>query len=229
MAQPQSESVAITLPGGRQSGATLYLPSGLPAPAVLVAHDRWGLTGALRERAAALAQDRYLVLAVDIFGGRSAATASEADRLAASLDRPSAIDALAGWTDWIRADARCTRQIGLLGMGLGGGIAVETAARTAVQAVAVYDTPLDRIAVPLTRLKEPLLGHFSERSREFPVAAVEDIGFRLQQASKASRLHLYDADPDFANPASPHFARAEALLAWNRTIAFFRAQLGAGA
>ena len=59
--------------------------------------------------------------------------------------------------------------------------------------------------------------------------AVEELQFQLQKTSKKSRVHLYNADPDFANPASPQFARGDALLAWNRTVAFLRANLGAGA
>lgn len=61
------------------------------------------------------------------------------------------------------------------------------------------------------------------------MSAIEDARYALQRSSKASRVFLYEADPDFANPASPQFARGDALLAWNRSVAFFRAHLGAGA
>jgi carboxymethylenebutenolidase len=228
-AQAVSENATLTLSGGRVVGATLYLPPQVPAPAVLMVHDRFGMTDVLRERAAALALDRYIVLCVDLFQGKVAETPIEADRLTAALDRQSAIDTVAAWADWIRADARCNRNIGMLGFGLGGEAAVQATTLTPVQALVLYYTVLGKRPDLVMRLTSPILGHYSERNREFGVDAVEDLQFQLQKSNKKSRVHLYDAEPDFANPASPQFARGDALLAWNRTVAFFRANLGAGA
>ena len=226
---PLSESATLTLPGGQMVGATLYLPPKVPAPAVLMVHDRWGMTDVLRERAAALALDRYLVVAVDLYGGRLAQTAPEAAKMAQALDRPTAIATVNGWANWIRADARCTRNVGMMGFGLGGAVALEAAAMSPTQALVLYYAlPAIRQGQVL-RLNGPVLGHYSERDPELPVSAIEDARYVLQRSSKASRVFLYEADPDFANPASPQFARGDALLAWNRSVAFFRAHLGAGA
>lgn len=228
-AQPVSENATLTLSGGKVVGATIYLPPQMPAPAVLMLPDRFGMTDVLRERAAALALDRYIVLCVDFYHGKVAETLIEADRLAQGLDMPEAAAIVAGWVNWIRADARCTRNVGLLGFGLGGQAAVETSLLTPVQALVLYYTPVRTRPELMLRLTAPILGHYSERNRAFGIDAVEDLQFQLQKTSKQSRLHLYDADPDFANPASPQFARSDALLAWNRTVAFFRVRLGAGA
>jgi len=224
LAQPASENATLTLPGGRVVGATIYLPPKIPAPAVLMVHDRFGLTDVLRERAAALALDRYIVVCVDLFRGKLAQTPAEAEKLMTGYSAQDGADTVAGWANWIRADARCNRMVGLLGFGLGGEAAVQATMQTLVQALAVYYTPLRP-----ARLNAPLLAHYSERNRAFAVDAVEDLQFKLQQTNKKSRVYLYDADPDFANPASPQFARSDALLAWNRTVAFFRANMGAGA
>jgi len=227
--QPVSESATLTLPGGKVVGATVYLPPNVPAPAVLLLHDRWGMTDVLRERAASLALDRYIVVCVDLFGGRVAETPLEAEKFAAALDPQEAVATVNGWVNWIRADARCNRNVGLLGFGMGGAMAVEASVQTPVQAVVLYYTPINKRPELMLRLTAPIVGHYSERNRAFSSAAVEDLQFQLQKANKQSRLHLYDADPDFANPASPQFARGDALLAWNRTVAFLRATLGAGA
>jgi dienelactone hydrolase len=183
----------------------------------------------LRERAAALALDRYIVVCVDLFQGKTAETPMDAEKLVATLDRQAASDTVAGWADWIRADARCNRNIGMLGFGLGGDAAVQASSLTPVQAMVLYYTALGARPDLVMRLTAPILGHYSERNREFGVDAVEELQFQLQKANKKSRVHLYDAEPDFANPASPQFARGDALLAWNRTVAFFRLNLGAGA
>jgi carboxymethylenebutenolidase len=228
-AQPVSENATLTLAGGRMVGATLYLPPHVPAPAVLMVHDRFGMTDVLRERAAALALDRYIVLCVDLFQGKTAETAIDADKLVTALDRQAASATVSAWADWIRADARCNRNIGLLGFGLGGEAAVQASMLTPVQAMVLYYTALGQRPDLVMRLTAPILGHYSERNRDFGIDAVEELQFQLQKANKKSRVHLYDAEPDFANPASPQFARGDALLAWNRTVAFLRANLGAGA
>lgn len=227
--QPVSENATLTLPGGKMVGATVYLPPNLPAPAVLLLHDRWGMTDVLRERAASLALDRYIVVCVDLFSGRVAETPVEAEKLAAALDPQEAAATVNGWVNWIRADARCNRNVGLLGFGIGGAMAIEASVLTPVQAVVLYYTPINKRPELMLRLTAPIIGHYSERNPAFSIGAVEDLQFQLQKANKKSRLHLYDADPDFANPASPQFARGDALLAWNRTVAFLRATLGAGA
>jgi carboxymethylenebutenolidase len=187
------------------------------------------MTDVLRERAAALALDRYIVVCVDLFQGKTAESSIDAEKLVATLDRQAASDTVAGWADWIRADARCNRNVGLLGFGLGGEAAVQASTLTPIQALVLYYTALGQRPELLLRLTAPILGHYSERNREFGIDAVEELQFQLQKANKKSRVHLYDSEPDFANPASPQFARGDALLAWNRTVAFFRANLGAGA
>jgi carboxymethylenebutenolidase len=228
-AQAISENATLTLPGGRIAGATLYLPPRLPAPAVLMVHDRFGLTDVLRERAAALALDRYLVVCVDLFQGKTAETPVDAEKLLAGYNKQEAVDTVSGWANWIRADARCNRSVGLLGFGLGGEAAFEASLTTPVQALVVYYTAVSKRPELMLRLTTPILGHYSQRNREFAVDQVEELQFQLQKTSKKSRVHLYDAEPDFANPASAQFARGDALLAWNRTVAFLRANLGAGA
>jgi hypothetical protein len=60
------------------------------------------------------------------------------------------------------------------------------------------------------------------------VSAQEDAQFALQSLNKRSRLYHYDAEGDFANAASPQYSRGDALLAWNRSVAFLNATVGAG-
>jgi carboxymethylenebutenolidase len=132
------------------------------------------------------------------------------------------------WADWIRADARCNRSIGLMGFGLGGGLVLDAALTTTSLGTVLYYSPITRRPEQLARLTGPLLGHYSQRDRQFGLDAQEDMQFQLQKANKRSRLYNYDAEADFANPASPNYSRSDALLAWNRSAAFLHATVGAG-
>jgi carboxymethylenebutenolidase len=220
------QKVSLTLPGGKQVSAALFLPLTVPAPAVVVAPDRFGLIEPTLDRIGSLAFEHYVVLAVDLYDGAVAGNAAQADALAASLDRAIAFNTVMAWADWIRADARCNRNIGLMGFGLGGGLVLDAALITQSLGTVLYETPILRRAEQLARLSGPLLGHYSQRDPRFSVAAQEDVQFELQKANKRSRLYNYDAEVDFANLASPNYARSEALLAWNRSAAFLRATVG---
>jgi carboxymethylenebutenolidase len=222
------QKVSLTLPGGKQVSAALYLPLSVPSPAIVVAPDRFGLTESMLDRAGALSFEHYLVLAVDLYDGVVANNDTEAQALEGGLDRALAFNTVMAWADWIRADARCNRNIGLMGFGLGGGLVLDAALTTTSLGTVLYYSPITRRPEQLARLSGPLLGHYSERDAQFPPATQEDVQFQLQKANKRSRLYSYDAEGDFANSASPSYSRSDALLAWNRSVAFLHATVGAG-
>lgn len=226
--KPVQQKISLTLPGGKQVSAALFLPSTLPAPAIVVAPNRFGLIDSALDRIGSLAFDRYLVVAVDLYDGVIATNPTEAQALEGGLDRALAFNTVMAWTDWIRADARCNRSIGLMGFGLGGGLVLDAALVASVLGTVIYDTPILRRPEQLARLTSPLLGHYSDRDLQFTLGQQEDAQFQLQKANKRSRLYAYDAEVDFYNLASPNYSRPEALLAWNRSVAFFRVTVGGG-
>jgi len=226
--KPVQQKITLTLPGGKQVSAALFLPLSLPAPAIVVAPNRFGLVDSTLDRIGSLAFDHYLVVAVDLYDGVVAGNPTEAQALEGGLDRALAFNTVMAWADWIRADARCNRNIGLMGFGLGGGLVLDAALVATVLGTVIYDAPILRRPEQLARLTSPLLGHYSDRDLQFTVGQQEDVQYQLQKANKRSRLYSYDAEVDFANLGSPNYSRSDALLAWNRSVAFFRATVGAG-
>jgi carboxymethylenebutenolidase len=226
--KPVQQKITLTLPGGKQVSAALFLPLTLPAPAIVVAPDRFGLIDPTLDRIGSLAFDHYLVVAVDFYDGVVATNSTEAQALEGGLDRALAFNTVMAWADWIRADARCTRNIGLMGFGLGGGLVLDAALVASVLGTVIYDAPILRRPEQLARLSGPLMGHYSNRDLLFSVGQQEDAQFQLQKTNKRSRIYAYDAERDFANPASSNYSRSDALLAWNRSVAFFRITVGAG-
>ncbi|MEO8560143.1 MAG: dienelactone hydrolase family protein [Rhodospirillales bacterium] len=226
--KPVQQKITLTLPGGKEVSAALFLPLSLPAPAIVVAPNRYGLIEPILDRIGSLAFDHYLTVAVDLYDGVVAADVTEAQALEGGLDRAQAFATVMAWTDWIRADARCNRNVGLMGFGLGGGLVLDAALIANVLATVIYDTPILRRPEQLAQLTSPLLGHYSDRDLLFSVGQQEDVQFELKKLNKRSRLYRYDAEVDFSNPLSPNYSRSEALLAWNRSVAFLRVTAGIG-
>ena len=48
----------------------------------------------------------------------------------------------------------------------------------------------------------------------------------MKKAGKTFTSHWYVADHAFANPTGARYDKADAKLAWERTLAFFKANLG---
>ena len=48
----------------------------------------------------------------------------------------------------------------------------------------------------------------------------------MKEAGRTLTVYWYDADHAFANPSGGRYDQADAALAWERTLAFLRANLG---
>ena len=88
---PERAVVAETLPYAEVNDELVYgyfvFPADMvePLPALLVLHEWWGLNDGIRAMADRLAAEGYIVLAVDLFGGESAISPSDARALMLSV------------------------------------------------------------------------------------------------------------------------------------------------
>ena len=212
----------LTLPGGKKIKATLMLPARLPAPAVALVHDRWGPDDSVYERVEAMVADRYVALMVDYLDGATPKDEPQAQAAIQALTRADAADTVAAWLNWLLADARVNRAVGIIGWGLGAGLALEAATRVPLKAAVLYYPDFKRKQDEMQRVSCPMLAHFSARDS----AAAAEFESALAQARRTDRVFNYEADRDFADSTRPSFKRSEAALAWNRSVAFLRANLG---
>jgi len=220
------ETVSITVPGGASASAALAVPATTPAPAIVLVHEWWGLNDQIKAVAAELAKRGYLALAVDLYHGRVTADPDTARALMQAVDPAEATKTLAAWIDWLRADRRCNGKIGTVGWCFGGGWSLAASLVRPVDATVIYYGRVDRPAAELAALKGPVLGHFATRDRWITPAMVAGFEKAMKAAGKSLEAHRYDADHAFANPTGARYDAADAALAWKRTLAFFRANLG---
>lgn len=220
------ETVAIATDGGRKASAALALPAAQQAPAVLLIHEWWGLNDQIKAAAAEFAKAGYVALAVDLYGGRVAATPDEARALSRGTDADQATDILRSWIGWLRAHARGNGKVGTVGWCYGGGWSLRASLAAPVDATVIYYGRVPSDADALAALKGPVMGHFGKRDRFIDADMVNPFAGAMRQAGKSIEIYWYDADHAFANPTGGRYDRADAKVAWERTMGFLAAHLG---
>ncbi len=182
--------------------------------AVVVLHEMWGLFAGKSNVTAIcdrLAAEGLLAIAPDLYGGRSAETEEQAERLMRDLDDrdplPPIVAAIA------EARRRGARKVATLGFCMGGALSLRAARELRDLDAAVSFYGLGETSGPLLRV--PAQGHFGLRDGYLDPARVS--------ALQGVELHFYDAGHAFMNDRLPDaFDAASAALAWKRTLDFLR-------
>jgi carboxymethylenebutenolidase len=219
--------ITIRTPSGREVGAAWAPPARAAAPALMLVHEFWGLNNQIKAVAAEFARLGYGALAIDLYGGEAASN-SEPDKartLMAAVKDAEAGETLAAWIDWLRASPR-VQNIATCGWCFGGGWSLAASILRPVEATVVYYGNVARSADELRHLKGPVLGHFAARDGWINRPMVEGFEAAMKEAGKRLEVYWYDADHAFANPTTARYDEADAKLAWSRTLAFLKKELG---
>jgi carboxymethylenebutenolidase len=207
----------------------LALPTSERGPGVLVLHAWWGLTAEVRRVCDRLADEGYVALAPDLFGGVVATEIGEAE---AQLETANA-DEIAHLT---RSGLHTLRSlpgtlegpVGVLGWSMGGSMALWLAARVpdAVAATVTYygDQDIDMAAAQCA-----FLGHFAEVDAYVDDDTLVLLESELHLNGQQVEFHRYEGTTHwFAEEDRPEHHPDAAALAWQRTLAFLAQHLRAG-
>ena len=219
------ETVTITTAGGRSVSAALGVPAALPAPAVMLVHEWWGLNDQIKSVAAALADVGYLALAIDLYDGNVTADPAVARELATGVRPAAATDTCASWIVWLRNHESGSGKVGTVGWCFGGRWSLNASLAAPVDATIVYYGNVKRTKEQLASLAGPVLGHFATRDRWINQEMVDGFEAEMAAAGKSAENHWYEADHGFANPTSARYDEEDTALAWTRTLDFFEAHL----
>lgn len=218
----RTQAVQRTLSGGAQVGAHLAMPKGEgPFPAVVLIHEWWGLNDQIKAVAADLAEQGFIALAVDLYGGGVGTTRDEAMALKNGVNEGVATETLVGWIGWLRNHERCTGKVGTLGWCFGGGWSLDASLAVPVDATIIYYGNVRRTPEQLAALKSPVLGHFGTLDKSIDEAMVGSFERAMAAAGKTDlEVHWYVADHAFANPTGARYDEENAALAWSRSLSF---------
>ncbi len=215
--------------------AYVAMPAVLPAPAVIVIQEIFGVNAEMREKCDELAQAGYIAVCPDLFWRLepgvqlSDKTQGEWDKafdLMNRFDIDQGIEDLRAAIHAYKGHAQSTGLVGAVGYCLGGKLAYLLATRTNIDcAVSYYGVGLEALLAESQNIKKPLLLHIAARDKFVPPAAQEQIKQGLQSNSHIS-LHVYEGvDHAFARGQGQHYDEKAATLANTRTAAFLQTNL----
>jgi carboxymethylenebutenolidase len=236
---PERSVVAETLPYAEVDDELVYghfvFPSDMvdPLPALIVIHEWWGLNDGVRAMADRLAGAGYIVLAVDLFRGKTADYSPDARQLMLEVvENPEpANENIRQAFSFLQETAGAPR-IGALGWCFGGGWALNAGMLLPeeLDALVIYYGQVTDDQEMLAPIEAPILGFFGEDDRGISVDTVQSFEEALDAQGKNHEIIIYPgAGHAFANPSGNNYNAEVAQQAWEKTLAFLDLHLGLGA
>jgi carboxymethylenebutenolidase len=227
-----AKTVTFNRPDGKSVNGYLAEPAAAAnAPGVVVIQEWWGLNDEIKGVADKLAQAGYRALVPDLYRGKVALEANEAEHLMHGLNFGDAAGQdIRGAVQYLK---KGSKHVGVTGFCMGGALTVLSAVNVpeADAAVIWYGYPPLEY-VDASKIRMPLLGHWAIHDAAFPIAGVDALEEKLRGANVDFEFHRYDAKHAFANEAADRknlpmlkYDAQAAELAWKRTMAFLAKHL----
>jgi carboxymethylenebutenolidase len=216
-------NIELIASAGYRLSAYLAEPAGKPRAGIVVIQEIFGVTRHIRDVADQYAASGYVAVAPALF-----------DRVERDVDVPYS-DGQKGFgyvtalsIDNVMLDiqaaaerVRAAGKVGVVGYCWGGLLSFLAAARLKIDAAVAYYG--GRIAQQLAEKPNvPVMFHFGEKDTHIPLSAVEQIKAAFPQGI----YHLYPAEHGFNCTHRPSFEPTSAKLAFERSVEFFRHNVG---
>jgi len=216
-------------------GAYIARPEALPAPAVVVLQELFGVNADIREKCDELAKQGFLAVAPDLFwreepgvdlGVRSDIDWEHGLRLYQSYDRDAGVRDIKDTIDTVAKMPECTGKIAVLGYCLGALMTFLTAVRCRVDAaVAYHGGDTEKYLREINGLHAPLLMHLAEEDEFISKPAQAEIKAALAEKPGATVYSYPDQCHAFSRHNGTHYNAKAAALANGRTSEFLKQRL----
>lgn len=222
---------------GRNGAFSAYIarPAALPAPAVVVLQEVFGVNADIRRHCDELAKLGYIAVAPDLFWrqepGVDLSVTSEADwqhglRLYQAYDRDAGAADVKDTLSAVANLRECTGKVAALGYCLGGLMVYLTAVRYGVDvAVAYHGGDTEKYLNEVEGLHAPLLMHLAEEDEFISKPAQTAIKRALATKPNATVFSYAGQRHAFSRNNGAHYNAAAAALANERTREFLGQQL----
>ena len=221
---------------GGTFSAYIARPKSVPAPAVVVLQELFGVNADIRKHCDELAEQGYLALAPDLYWrqepGVDLNVTSQADwdrglRLYQAYDRDAGVRDIKDTIDAVRNLPECNGKVALLGYCLGALMVFMTAVRNdGIDAAVWYhggDT--EKYLGEVDGLHAPLLMHLAEEDEFISKAAQAQIKAALVKKPSTAVYSYPGQNHAFSRHNGTHYDAAAAALANGRTSDFLNQQL----
>lgn len=227
----KAQYVTYPSPGGNSGEMRGYLAvpeSDGPHPSVLVVHENRGLNPYIEDVARRLAVEGFLALAPDALHPVGGYPGNDDDgrALQKSLDRAKIMIDMANSAQFLKSHELSTGKLGAVGFCFGGGVVNFLATKMGEDfhaGVPFYGSapPADSVA----DIKAPLMIQAAENDDRIN-AQWKDFEAALKASNVSYERHLYPGTGHgFHNNSTKRYNEEAANLAWERTLAFFKANL----
>jgi carboxymethylenebutenolidase len=222
---------------GRDGTFYAYIsrPQTLPASAVVVLQELFGVNADIRQTCDELAEEGFVAVAPDLFWrqepGVDLSVTSEADwqhglRLYQAYDRDAGVRDIKDTLDTVAKLPECTGKIAVQGYCLGALMTFLTAVRCHVNAaVAYHGGDTEKYLGEVDDLSAPLLMHLGEEDEFISKAAQAQIKKALASNPYATVYSYPGQRHAFARHNGAHYDAASATLANGRTSEFLHQHL----
>jgi carboxymethylenebutenolidase len=215
--------------------AYISQPASLPAPAVVVLQELFGVNADIRATCDELAAQGFIAIAPDLFWRQeprvdldvtSEAAWQHGLRLYTAFDRDAGVKDVMETVRSAVELPESTGRVALLGYCLGGLMVFLTAARYEVDAaVAYHGGDTEKYLGEVDGLEAPMLMHLAEEDEFISKAAQAEIKAALARKANATVYSYPGQHHAFARHNGAHYNAAAAALANRRTSEFLNQQL----
>jgi carboxymethylenebutenolidase len=224
--QQQGSKIHMHAAEGYAADGFLFAPQGQgPFAAVLLIHDSDGLTDYVRAAAERLAANGKVVVAVDLYHGRNASTAEQAQQLARELSEADAMHDLGAAVVFLRSLPTVrTGAIGVAAWGRGGRYALQLLEKNeSLRAVAIIASEVPDVELP-PHCATGFMGSFAGDAS----ALAGSLQAKLGATNRVLDIKAYpQARGRFYDPAAATYRAEDSADVRDRLVRFFEAALDA--
>ncbi|MDO9411297.1 MAG: dienelactone hydrolase family protein [Pseudolabrys sp.] len=199
-------------------------------PAVIVIHENRGLNPHIKDVARRVALEGYLAFAVDALSPQGGTPGDEdkAREMFGTLKLDDSARQIAAAVPFLAKHEESTGSVGAMGFCWGGGMVNRIAALAPDLKAGVAYYGAQGAAATVSSVQAPLLLQYAGLDARIN-AGIPAYEEALKAAGKRYTIHIYpDVNHAFNNDtAGDRYNKAAADLAWSRTIAFFKENIGA--
>ena len=223
------ETLSYDAAGTRINGYLARLKTEAKRPAVVVVHENRGLNPHIQDIARRLALEGFLAYAVDMLSplGGTPVDEDKARDMIGTLIADETAHRIAVAVPFMERHKRTTGAVGAVGFCWGGGMVNRIAVLSPDLKAGVAYYGLQVPAEQVKAIRAPLLLHYAGLDQRVD-AGIPAYEAALKADNKRYTIYIYpNVNHAFNNDASNRYDKSAADLAWSRTIAFFKANLGA--
>src|SRR5580692_8333858 len=216
---------------GDEAYGYLALPASGSGAAVIVIQEWWGLTTHIAHMADRLAEEGYVALAPDLYGGAIAHDEGEALQMLLEIPVDRATRDLRGAVDYLLSMGDVVGEtVGVVGFCMGGSFALQLAVQEGGKvAAAVAFYPVGYMPDGYAGLQAPVLIHIPDGDEINPPTLAEELNEKISaETTRKPEIDHYPAGHAFLNEEDllGTYDAEQARIAWDRTVAFLRVHLG---